>query len=296
MKLKDCFTLGNLLAGFAAVIALFLGSFQWACYLIYIAYAFDALDGPVARLTKQYDRFGGIFDTVCDFVTNSIATSFIVFYAFWHEAGYHWIAAAIIGAFPFAFGTLRQAKGMECPLSYPCYWLGVPRPVLALFVLAMLNSSMFSLSVAPWRQVGQATAAALVILLSILHLSKIPFVNHSGRRWMSLLRFGVWFFLLGSPLSLLLGWLLLDWPGVFYDYVFYCMLIYVFVSWSQIPREDIARIRSYVAGGPVVKPLVHRDGTWQSTTIADFFLEPTTTKPVATQPAAVAPSSSASRA
>jgi len=272
MKLKDYFTLGNLLGGFAAVIALFMGSFKWACYLIYIAYAFDTLDGPVARLTGQRDDFGGVFDTVCDFVTNSLATSFIIFYAFWRHADFHWLAAAAIAAFPFTFGTVRQAQGMVRPLSYPCYWLGVPRPVLALFVLAMLNSSMFSLPASPWREVCHGVAAALVMLLSVLHLSKLPFVNHSGRRWMSLLRFGVWSFLFGSPVALAVGWLVLDWPGVFYDYVFFCLLSYIALSWTQIPKTDLKRIRDYVAGGPLVLPLVHRDSVWRSTTLADFFL------------------------
>lgn len=272
MKLKDLFTLGNLLGGFAAVIALFRGSFEWACYLIYLAYAFDTLDGPVARLTKQYDEFGGIFDTVSDFVTNSIATSFVIYYAFWKNAEYHWLLAATIAAFPFAFGTIRQAKGMERPLSYPCYWLGVPRPVLALFALAMLNSSMFAISISPWRDICHATAAVLIVAMSALHLSKLPFVNHSERRWMSALRFGAWAFLAGSPLSLVGGWLLFDRPGLFYDYVFFCLLAYVAISWTQIPRPDLQRIRDYLAGGPLVLPLVHRSSGWRSTSWADFFL------------------------
>ena len=66
MKLKDYFTLGNLLGGFAAVIALMHDQFTLACGLIYVAYAFDVLDGPVARLTGQYDTFGGHFDSACD--------------------------------------------------------------------------------------------------------------------------------------------------------------------------------------------------------------------------------------
>ena len=48
MKLKDYVTLGNLLGGFAAVIALMHDQFTLACALIYVAYAFDVLDGLVA--------------------------------------------------------------------------------------------------------------------------------------------------------------------------------------------------------------------------------------------------------
>ena len=273
MKLKDYVTLGNLLAGFASVIALFYGSFDWACYLIYIAYIFDILDGPVARLTHQHDEFGGILDTVCDYITNSIAASFIIVFAFWQRAHYPLWIAALIGAFPFTFGTIRQAKGMEKPISYPCYWLGVPRPVSAMFILAMLNSSLFSMG-GPLQPYMHALAAILVIVLSVLHLSKIPFVSHHERRWMSGLRFGAWFFLAGSPISFFVGWLVLDWPGLGYDYLFFSFLAYVLISWTQIPKTDLRRIKQVLAGGPLVLPLVHRESTdgWRSCTGGDYFL------------------------
>jgi CDP-diacylglycerol--serine O-phosphatidyltransferase len=272
MKLKDLFTLGNLLCGFAAVVALFHDRFEWSCYLIYLGYVFDVLDGPVARLTKQFDRFGSLFDSVCDYITNSIAVSFIIYYAFWRIAHYPWPLAALIGAFPITFGTIRQARGMEKEISYPCYWIGLPRPVLAIFILAVLNSSLFSIDVSPWREVLQAVAALLVVVGSILHLSKIPFINHHERRWMSLLRLGMHVFLTGTPIAFFFGWLVLGWPGFVYNYLLFCMIIYVFCSWSQIPRADIRRIRTYLAGGPLIKPLVHRDSAWRSRSIADFWL------------------------
>jgi phosphatidylserine synthase len=272
MKLKDYFTLGNLLSGFASVVALFLGSFEWACYLIYIGYICDVLDGPVARLTKQFDKFGGLFDSVSDYITNSIAVSFIIFYAFWRNAGYPWWLAAAIGSFPFAFGTIRQARSMERDLSYPCYWLGLPRPVLAIFILAVLNSSPFNLEIQPWREISHAVAAIFVVVGSLLHLTTLPFVNHHERRWMYVLRFGAYSFLAGTPVMFLLGWVLFGKPELVYDYLLFCMLVYIFFSWSQIPKTDLRRIREYVAGGPLVRPLVHRESTWRSRTLADYWL------------------------
>ena len=273
MKLKDYVTLGNLLGGFAAVIALFIGEFTWACYLIYIAYIFDILDGKVAKLTGQTgDAFGPVFDTVCDFITNSVAASFIIFYAFWKRADYPLVLAAAIAAFPLVFGTIRQAKGDVENLSFPCYWLGVPRPVLAMFALALLNSSVFEISVSPWREIAHAVAAALIIIFSILHLSKLPFGNHHGRRWMTAMRFGAYAFLAGTPVAWLLGWLLLGMPELVYDYLLFCFIAYIFTSWAQIPAEDLRRIRDYVAGKPLLLPLVHRDSGWRSTSNADYFL------------------------
>jgi phosphatidylserine synthase len=271
MKLKDYCTLGNLLGGFAAVVALFHDRFDWACYLIYIAYVFDVLDGPVARLTRQHDKFGGLFDSVCDYITNSIAVSFIIYYAFWKLAGYPWLLAAGIAAFPFSFGTIRQARGMERDLSYPCYWIGLPRPVLAIFILAVLNSSLFNFPSSPWRELGQGLTAGFVVIGSILHLSHLPFVNHHERRWMKWLWFGMHFFLAGTPIAFLVSWLVFKRPSLVYNYLLLCLVAYLFVSWTQIPKEDLRRIRAYIRGEPLVKPLVHRDSTWQATA-ADYFL------------------------
>jgi CDP-diacylglycerol--serine O-phosphatidyltransferase len=272
LKLKDYVTLGNLLSGFAAVIALFLGSLEWGCYLIFIAYVFDVLDGPVARLTRQHDSFGSHLDTICDYITNSIAVSFVIFYAFWQRAHFPWWLAAGVAAFPAAFGTIRQARGMDHEVSYPCYWIGLPRPVLALFILAVINSSMFNLGVSPWQELAHGVAAAFVVVGSVLHLSKLPFVNHHERRWMGWLRFGKHFFLSLSPLVWLAGWLLLDWPGLVYDHLLACFFVYLFVSWTQIPRVDLERMRAYLRGEPKVLPLVHRSSAWRSRTWFDFFL------------------------
>jgi phosphatidylserine synthase len=274
MKLKDYVTLGNLVCGFASVVALFKGRFDWACYLIYLGYVFDVLDGPVARLTHQFDKFGGLLDSVCDYITNSIAVSFVIFYAFWKNADYPFFLAAAIGSFPFIFGTIRQARSMEENLSYPCYWLGLPRPVLALFLLAVLNSSLFTIGASPWREISHGVAAAFVVIGSVLHLTKIPFLNHHERRWMSALWFGKQFFLLGTPLALLVGWVFFGYPALVYDYLFHCLIIYIFCSWTQIPKTDLRRIRAYVAGGQLVKPLVHLDSPWRSRSIADYWLYP----------------------
>lgn len=263
MKLKDYVTLGNLLAGFAAVIALFLGSFNWACYLIYIAYVFDVLDGPVARLTNQHDAFGSLLDEVCDYITNSVMASFVVFYAFWKNAHYPLALAAVIAAFPLTFGTLRQAKSMERPLSYPCYWLGLPRPVLALFVLSLINSTWFNLQTQPWNVIGPASVALLTVVGSFFHLSKIPFVNHSKRRFMGVVAFGRYWFLGLMPV-LFVACIATGHPRWIYDCLMFSFVTYVFFNWTQIPKEDTRRIKKYVRTGELELPLVHRDGTWQS--------------------------------
>ena len=281
MKLKDFVTMGNLVAGFAAVIALFeidnhRLAFEWSCYLIYIGYAFDILDGPVARWTKQHDTFGAIFDSLCDFVTNSMAPSYIIYYFYVNIAGYHWLLAAAIGSFPIVMGTIRQAKQQDQPLSYPCYWIGLPRPVLTIFILALLNSSIFTFGLhqpSPWSEILTGGAAALIVFGSFLHLSRLPFANHHGRRWMMFLRFGMFAFRYGAFVVLGLGWVLLNWPGLVYDYLLFNLVIYIGLSWTQNTREDLSRIRTYLDGGELVKPLVHRDSDWRAKSLAPYYCE-----------------------
>ncbi len=273
MKLKDYVTLGNLLAGFAAVIVLFYGKFHLACYLICLAYVFDVLDGLVARLTRQLDTFGGILDSVCDFVTNSIFMSFLVFFFFWREVGWPAPLAAAVGAFPAALGTIRQARQQDRPLSFPCYWIGLPRPVLALFILALLNSSLVAMGTGAARPWVNGLLALLVAGGSLLHLSSIPFVNHHERRFMTLLRLGAWVFLLGAPLSLSLSLVIFHDGRMFFDHLLFCFFIYLGLAWTQIPYQDIERLRALRRGEPLRLPLVHQSGEWRPRTLAPFFLE-----------------------
>lgn len=281
MKLKDFVTLGNLLSGFAAVLVLFIvpdawDAFRWACYLIYIGYVFDVLDGPVARLLKQQTTFGAHFDSVCDYITNSIAPGFILFHFYWKIGEFPWIVGAVVGAFPVALGTIRQAQQADRPLSYPCYWLGLPRPVLTIFVLALLNSSIFWSGIhqpSPWREIVYGGAAVLIAVLTFFHLSKIPFVNRTKRRWMVMLRFGMHMFLTMAPIVFLVGWLALDWPGIIYDFLLFDLLVYLCVSWTQIPKEDLRRIRHYIATGELKLPLVHVSSEWRPRTWNPYFME-----------------------
>ena len=261
MKLKDYFTLGNLLGGFGSVLALMHHHFSLACALVYIAYAFDVLDGVVARLTRQYDTFGGHFDSACDFVTNSIVSGFIVYYAFLYRAGYPWWLAAILGAFPVTFGTIRQARQQDKPTYFPGYWLGLPRPVAALFLVALLNSDLFAVTPSPWREVIHGLSALAVVVMSYLHLSMLPFSSNKERRWLGSMRVGMVWFIFGSPAIAVLAWCLGE-PGWFFEYILFSLSVYIFLSWTQIPKSDLAKVRAYVAGGEVEQPLVHRDSDW----------------------------------
>lgn len=261
MKLKDYVTMGNLLCGFGSVVMVMRGEFNWAVALIYIGYGFDVGDGLVARLTKQYDKFGGEFDNMCDYVTNSIAPSFILYYFFYTFGGFPWWLAAAIGAFPITFGTIRHARSVVENTSYPCYWLGLPRPVYTLAILAVIHSSLFHELARLWPGPIYGGMAGIVAVLSFAHLSYFPFVSHHKRRWMAMLKYGALIFA-ASPVMWLIGLALFGHHLMFYDYMLFCMLAYLCIAWTNIPNEDWARIRHFRATGELLLPLVHKESDW----------------------------------
>ena len=270
MKLKDLCTLGNLLSGFAAVIALFFDELTLACYLIYVAYIFDLLDGPIARLTKQFDTFGAHLDTICDYITNSVMVSLILFYAFYTRADYPVWLAGIISAFPLVFGTLRQAHGQDRPLSYPCYFLGLPRPVTALFLVSMMGSSLFHFSDPMMQTTGHLVSAGLTIVLSILHLSHFPFLSPKERNWFGMVQFGKNWFVFGTPVILVMAWIFGN-SELFFDYLLASMACYVFLGWTQIPKGDFEKVKTYIKTGERVLPAVHSENTSLKKSKAPYF-------------------------
>ncbi|MFA9479015.1 phosphatidylcholine/phosphatidylserine synthase [Phycisphaerales bacterium AB-hyl4] len=85
--LPTLFTLGNLLAGFAAI---FIASrqadaqlpFGWtpvmfAAVCIFIGMVFDGLDGRIARLTRSSSELGEQLDSMADMVTFGVAPAFV---------------------------------------------------------------------------------------------------------------------------------------------------------------------------------------------------------------------------
>ena len=264
MKLKDYVTLGNLIAGLGAVIALIEGDFDMACYLIFAAYIFDLLDGPVARITQQYDTFGAHLDTVCDFITNSIAAPYLIYYAFRHTANYSITLSALIASAPAILGTIRQAKGSDEELSFPCYFLGLPRPASALFFIALINSSLWRNEhlTAEWGGLIYLSSAVIIITISALHLSYIPFNGNKSRRWLNMMWVGKHAFLTISPIVFILG-MIYDTPEVIFDYICFCLFHFIFLSWTQIPRGDFKRVRHYLTTREVIRPLIHIESTWR---------------------------------
>ena len=88
--LPSLLTLGNLFCGFLAIayvadaatgseeVTKFHPDFVKAAWMIFLAMAFDALDGKVARMTNATSDFGKQLDSLSDMITFGVAPAFLV--------------------------------------------------------------------------------------------------------------------------------------------------------------------------------------------------------------------------
>ncbi len=60
------------------ILELFHLKFTWACWLIFLANVFDALDGRLARMTKMTSEFGAMLDSLADMITFGVAPAFLL--------------------------------------------------------------------------------------------------------------------------------------------------------------------------------------------------------------------------
>ena len=170
-RLKDCCTLVAVSIAAYAVVAAFEGDIPRASACVLFTWVFDALDGAVARLTGGGTDFGARFDDVVDHVGYSVAPGFIVFAAF---REYSWPLALALCIYLIAIGSVRLARSLTRPLSYPGYWIGLPRSAAAFTICFFLSSRIF--------HVGQLyiTAALLILVLGAMLLTYLPYRNHKA--------------------------------------------------------------------------------------------------------------------
>jgi CDP-diacylglycerol--serine O-phosphatidyltransferase len=156
-SLPSLATLGNAICGFAAVwIAMtdiqFLSQdhFVAACYFIFLAMLFDAIDGRLARLARHTTDFGGQLDSLADVVSFGVAPMVValkVFHDFTRESTpnlYPVVAKTVwsIGALYMSCAMIRLARfnvSNEHGEQHHFSFLGLPSPgaaaVVASFIL-----------------------------------------------------------------------------------------------------------------------------------------------------------------
>ena len=209
--LPSMFTLGNLLCGFLAIAktvdalqisagdgaldAAFSAKILSAAYLVLLAMVFDALDGRVARLTKQTSAFGAQLDSLADVVTFGVAPAIMAKVAYEHGMaglGHAYSAkfVTLLCGFYLVGAVLRLARfssGAEENDDSHQTFEGLPSPAaagvilsLTLFIfdgrrqlpLPLEESSADALAV--WMLHG---LPGIACALGLLMVSRVPYVH-----------------------------------------------------------------------------------------------------------------------
>jgi CDP-diacylglycerol---serine O-phosphatidyltransferase len=190
--LPNLMTAGNLACGFFALTWIFKyekgGSFDpihAAVRLILAAFAFDFLDGRMARLIKKQSQFGREFDSLADIVSFGVAPAFLVYrivlYQF-EQTG--WAIAAIY----LVCGGIRLARfnvlsARPAAAAHGREFIGFPIPSAAAVVVSVALFMMWlaghERELGPWRWV----LPGLMVLLSILMVSNVRYPTFKYIDW-----------------------------------------------------------------------------------------------------------------
>jgi phosphatidylserine synthase len=175
---KDLFTMVNVLGGVFGIYYAAIGEPAMAGYAIIAGYLFgDALDGPVARLTKTGNRFGSEFDSAADHIGQGIAPAVVVFSAY--RLGGHEILGLLLMAALISTASIRQARFNVAKFDFPLTYCGLPRTVSGLVALAFPSSMFFK-----HAPLGFAIGTVVIGVVAALNIVPIPYMTHRGQRAM----------------------------------------------------------------------------------------------------------------
>jgi CDP-diacylglycerol--serine O-phosphatidyltransferase len=168
--LPSLLTMGNMWCGYASIVYALRGEYETAAPLIGIAYALDALDGRIARMTHTESEFGLQLDSLADVVSFGIAPA-VVSFAWGLQslgrlgwaAGFMFVACA---AMRLARFNILSASGGD-----KRYYVGMPSPAAAAVPAATVF--MFPYGLHDYR--AALPALAMVFVPAVLMVSTIKY-------------------------------------------------------------------------------------------------------------------------
>jgi len=169
--------------------------FSNACWLIFAANVFDALDGRLARLTKTTSEFGAMLDSLADMITFGMAPAFLM--KFLYEATLHledkpfkpkvvllmcflYVACAAVRLARFTAETEEDADSHD-------FFKGLPSPAAALFVASGILFYIFLGEQDAPQWLAEHRGGFLTLLLgslpvvALLMVSKVRYVHVVNR-------------------------------------------------------------------------------------------------------------------
>jgi CDP-diacylglycerol---serine O-phosphatidyltransferase len=192
--LPSLFTVGNLLCGYYAIIAVLTGGdthLDFAARAIGVAIIFDTFDGFVARLTGTNSEFGKQLDSLADVISFGIAPATLA---------YAWGVRGLLLETSSAIHVVRELAWLVCLTFVICcawrlarfnvhgmtgssssmrFFVGMPCPAAAACIAATVH--YFKTPLDQWHM--SALFLALVIALAALMTSKIRYPSFKGVNW-----------------------------------------------------------------------------------------------------------------
>ena len=108
--LPSLLTLGNLLSGFGALYYIMKVDYGTAAWLIFLAMAFDMLDGKIARYTKSSSNFGIQLDSLADIISFGLTPAFLILKLITTSSNIPIRCIWIVSAIYLVCATLRLAR------------------------------------------------------------------------------------------------------------------------------------------------------------------------------------------
>ena len=206
--IPSLFTMGNLLAGYIAVVRSLQGDYEWAALAIFIAALLDRVDGWVARLTRTSSDFGVQLDSLADVISFGMAPALMIYMWGLAQLPKPWTLAPFLY---LAAGATRLARfNIQAPSLDRRHFIGLPIPAAA----CMLAACVFYNPARLVDPVASGLVSLLVVVLAVLMVSRLRYrsfkeINLRSRiPWVMVPLMGaVYFIVAASPqlIGLVLG-------------------------------------------------------------------------------------------
>ena len=165
--LPSIFTVGNIFAGFYAVIATLQGNYGHAAVAIGIAVVLDGLDGRIARLAGATSEFGVQLESLAVVISIGIAPAMLI-YA-WGFAGLGNFAR--LAAFVYLIcGAMRLAR-FNIQVQNLKHFAGMPIPAGA----GVIAATVHLLKTPPTEPLAKIALVAMTYVVGLLMISTIRY-------------------------------------------------------------------------------------------------------------------------
>ncbi len=147
-QIPNLFTLSNLICGLLSIYFIFQGYLNIAAYLILLAAVFDFFDGLIARALGVSGELGKQLDSLADMVTFGAAPVFISLHILGSLSNIpQGVAAIAVGFAPLLMGAMAAYRLaiFNIDTRQSDQFIGMPTPAVALFWVAVLLVSEYSL-------------------------------------------------------------------------------------------------------------------------------------------------------